>query len=73
MDQNDDRLKYVSNELNRIKELVKKHWVLTGHQIQSINIGLFAVRELEDIDHELAQLLMKIDYNLRNLKWFVGE
>ena len=62
----DSRLKYVKDELDRIKGLMKGHWSFNDDEKANIHIGVFAVRELEGFHDELAVMLEHLNYEIDN-------
>lgn len=53
------------DELGDIAREVRSTWPLSAEVASDIEIGLFAVRELEDVYPELADLLERVDYEIK--------
>jgi hypothetical protein len=65
-DPSDDRLKFVVEELERLAALVILRWPFTEEDKQNVIIGLYAVREIEDSNPDLAVRLTHIAYDLKH-------
>jgi hypothetical protein len=65
-DPSDDRLKFVVEELERLAALVNLRWPFTEEDKQNVIIGLYAVREIEDSNPDLAVRLTHIAYDLKH-------
>ena len=65
-DPTDDRLKFVVEELERLAELVNLRWPFTAEEKENVIIGLYAVREIEDSNPNLAVRLTHIAYDLKH-------
>jgi hypothetical protein len=65
-DPSDDRLKFVVEELERLAELVNLSWPFAEEDKQNVIIGLYAVREIEDSNPDLAVRLTHIAYDLKH-------
>lgn len=62
----DNRLKFVVEELERLEKLVNISWPLTEDEKAKVVIGLYAVREIDDDNPDLAIRLTHIAYDLKH-------
>ncbi len=65
-DPSDERLKFVATELERLAALVNLRWPITEEDKQNVIIGLYAVREIEDSNPDLAVSLTHIAYDFKH-------
>lgn len=52
-------------ELEELHSVVRDHWPLKDEWKNKIDIGAFAAKNIADWNPELADCLMKLDYELR--------
>jgi hypothetical protein len=60
----DASLQKVLYALQSIRGKVVDHWPLTPEERININIGIFAVREMEGMYDDLVEILTRLDYHL---------
>lgn len=61
----DVRHTYLMKELPRILGLVEDHFPLTDAEKETVNVGLFAARELETFNEDFASDIQMVSYQIK--------
>ena len=62
----DPAIEHALHELQALKAAAEQQWPLPTTVIDKLDLGPFAAKNIDDWNPELAKLLMKLDYELRD-------